>query len=349
MHSHKAFATLSEFLLQAGTEYFILDVSRTRHLLDNQRFFDYENNERPYDCPRQGYAWFCLVFWNKSMNQEHYIWFLKLPVDEQGLIQQAARDQFLQIVIEALGNELQKVDTTSAELPENPFVFVPSQQLLADCNAFIRHHLDLPNRPGLAKAFTYIKAPNVQPWAELSVQDISDFASKIHHKPHEQAVIANLSQLPDAVCLCLFSSFEGIKLPSELNHALLNYQQSADDKLSAMALRALASSHNSAVKDYVHSLISSDNPLDIETLVVIAGRFWQCLIPQEHTEQDYLSLYLAKVAKADAHFDLFKGIYADLVHLPSLRVFLLATIRQKAQCEVLNQAIATLFAKRARN
>lgn len=355
MSSSSSFGTLSEFLLQAGTEYFVIDLSRTRNVIDNQLFFDYETNKLPYATPRQGNAWLCVVFWNKQMNQEHYMWFLKLPIDEQSLLQQAARDQFLHIVTEALGQQLQNVDQKQAQLPDNPFVFIPSQQLLADCNALIRHRLGLPQRASVKQALNYIKAPNVQPWSTLSVQDMSDLAIMIDQDEVQQAFVQNLEILPQPVCVCLCSAFEGIKLPQLVQERLLNFHPHCDSSLAPMILRALASSRSDTVDKYIQKLIASENMLDTETLVVIAGRHWQALSPERAFEQpsstvekgstdsNLLALYFDKVAKADGNFALFRGIFTDMVQLPSLRVFLLALLRSEHDYDALKKASATLF------
>jgi hypothetical protein len=353
MTSPQSFSTLSEFLLQAGTEYFIIDVSRTRHLLDNQVFFDYENNKAPYANPRQGHAWLCIVFWNKQLNQEHYIWFVKLPVDEQGLLVQAAINQFLQIVTQALGQQLQGMDEKNAELPENPFVFTPSQQLLSDCNSTIRKHLNLPERPGLQKALSYLKAPSVQPWDELSLQDMSDLALQIDSAPVQQAFVQNLEILPKAVCLCLFSTFEGLQLPVQVEQSMLSYHARCEAALAPMVLRALASTRTEQVNNYIRQLVANKDALDIETLIVIAGRHWQALSPEtlmseEQSPQDYLRLYFEKLAAADNSYALFQGVFTDMVQLPSLRVFLLAMIRSDIKDANLKEAVQSFLSSATR-
>jgi len=343
MTKSASYSTLSEFLLQAGTEYFVIDVSRTRQILDNQVLFDCELNNIPFPRPRQGHAWLCVVFWNKSMNTEHYMWFLKLPVDEQSLLMQAARDEFLNIVVTALGNEFQQIEKQQAELPENPFVFAPNQQQLADCNATIRKYLKLAARPQMKAAINYLKAPSVQPWDTLAVQDISDLALFIEDTEIQHAFMQNIEVLPEPVCVCLFSALEGCQLTENLIDVLLNYHRQCEASLSSMALRALASSQTPKVQKYLEQLISSEQDLDLETLVVIAGRHWQTLVPKANSTQDYLTLYFEKVIKTDSSHALFRGVFADLVQIPELRVFILAMLRSSTQSDSLNRAIATLF------
>nr|WP_136251654.1 DUF3549 family protein [Ningiella ruwaisensis] len=343
-----SWGTLSEFLLQAGTEYFIIDVSRTRCLLDNQRFFEIELNKCPYPHPRQAHAWFCIVFWNKQLSHDHYMWFLKLPIDEQGLLQQAARDQFLHIVVDALGKELQNAASQQAQLPENPFVFAPSQQLLADCNAFICQKLGLAKRSGFHQALRYLKAPNIQKWDELTVQDMSDLALEINSSEVSDAFVTHLSSLPHPVLVCLCSTFEGVRLNDEVQNSLINYYANADRAIAPTIIRALASSQTKKVKRFIDALILDDAALDTESLVVIAGRHWQLLSPERDNEgtglnTDLLLAFFGKVASVDKSFALFRGLFADLVQIPELRVFILAMLRDESLKPSLKRAVQSLF------
>jgi hypothetical protein len=113
--------TISEFLLQAGTDYRAFDMARGIRPLESPLFLDIESAIVPAPYPRQQHAWFGILFFNKQMSIEHYIWFVKLPLDEQGLVIGAARQQFLQIVVEAMGQSLGKQN--------NPQILIVSAEL----------------------------------------------------------------------------------------------------------------------------------------------------------------------------------------------------------------------------
>tara|TARA_Y100000814_G_scaffold293367_1_gene274622 strand:- start:1382 stop:1690 length:309 start_codon:yes stop_codon:yes gene_type:complete len=99
----KQINSISEFLLQAGTEYLVFDLGRRIEPLESQTFLNIENGLHIPPFPRQKHAWFGIVFWNKRASNQHYIWFIKLPIDEQGLVVTATRNHFLQIIVDALG------------------------------------------------------------------------------------------------------------------------------------------------------------------------------------------------------------------------------------------------------
>jgi hypothetical protein len=331
--------TISEFLLQAGTEYRVYDMGRGIEKLENQTFIDLENNLMPVPCPRAGFAWYGLVFWNKQLSHEQYIWFVKIPIDERSLLSQAARNQFLEAVVTALGSQLEKTKEKGAQLPENPYIFTPSQQQLADFNALIRKELMLSARLGLSKAVAYIKAPSVLPWEELALQDIADLAVHIERKDIEQALHSNLEKLPVQVLTALCSSFENISIDAALTDKLIQLFENAEfAEIQHMVLRGLKNSTASdIVKQFFHELITQGKP-DVECLVIIAGRHFRLL-----TDDSLLVDYLSKVIDIDTTLQLFRGIYADLVQVPETRFALLSLMRRSDLPEPLAKAIAALY------
>ena len=63
MSNPASISTLSEFLLQAQTQYIVFDLGRGIRKIDNQTFFEWENQQTPCQFPRQDNAWFCITFW----------------------------------------------------------------------------------------------------------------------------------------------------------------------------------------------------------------------------------------------------------------------------------------------
>ena len=339
--SQNTIDTISEFLLQAGTEYRVFDLSRGIQAIDSQTFMDYETNTQAFASPRNGHAWFGIVFWNKQLNQEHYIWFIKLPIDENSLLITAARNQFLEIVVSALGRELEHAKERQAELPENPFVFKPSQQLMADFNAVSKQTLNVKFDEKHASVRNYIKAPSVQDWRELSLQSISDFAVIAEHSDEKQALLAkNFHLLASPFLVSICTSFENIRLSQPLVEVIMNMHKSCEDEqLRSMLLRALSKQSNEKIVELVDSLIHEPST-SVSELVVIAGRFWLYL-----TDANRLKLFLQACIDKDNSFKLFKGIYADLVQVHILRAQLLNLIRASDISDSMARAFAALFAE----
>ena len=95
--------TLSQFLSTANTQFQVYDMGRRVQSIDMMAFHQFENLASPYPYPIQGHAQFAIVFWDAS--QQHYIWFLKLALDERGLLSPAPRTQFIKMIIAALGRD----------------------------------------------------------------------------------------------------------------------------------------------------------------------------------------------------------------------------------------------------
>jgi hypothetical protein len=365
MASQSSISTLSEFLLQAQTQYKVFDLGRGIRNIDNQTFFEWENQQSPCAYPRQDHAWFCIVFWNERLNDEQYIWFIKLPLDENGLLISAALNQFLEIIVQALGQNLEHTQNSKAQLPENPFVFVPSQQQLADCNAHIRKVLNV-KRSTNPKANAYLQAPSLvedeQAWASLSLQDIADFVihpnSDNTSSEHIQRLIAqNLSAYAKPVLNCLFASLESVEVNETLASALIKFHQSSPEpNLAALCIRAMSYKPHALCIDYLSQLIQAGarnndtnqdlgansnktTGTDLETCVVIVGRYWSLLNNSEN-----LASFMHNVALLDNSYNLFKGLYADLVKIPETRKTMLSFIRQADRSQEVSKAIGALFA-----
>lgn len=331
--------TISEFMLHANTQYRVYDMGRGIEFMDTQKFIDIESNLIPVPCPRAGCAWFAVVFWNKQLSQEQYIWFVKLPIDERSLIVQAARNQFLETVVTALGTDLEKSAEKGGKLPENPFIFKPSQQQLADINALIRRDLQLPARSGLSLAVAYLQAPNVINWQNLALQDIADLAAHIERKDILDAVNKNICELSVQVLTALCSSFENCRYGETLTTSLIELYRSAEyAEIQHMVLRGLKGSEcKEQVSAFLLELLQQGQP-DTECLVVIAGRHFRLL-----ADEALLRLYLSKLIESDPSCQLFNGVYTDLVQVPETRSRLLRLMHQPDLPESIAHAIASLY------
>jgi len=331
--------TISEFMLHAGTDYRVYDMGRGSESIDSQTFIELENNQLPAPCPRSGHAWFGIVFWNKNVGDEQYIWFLKLPIDERSLIIQAARNQFLETVVTALGSELEKSAEKGGQLPENPFIFTPSQQQLADINAMIRRDLRLSKRQGLSNAIAYIKNPAVNTWQDLALQDIADLAAHIEQDDIAQAVIQNLAALPVQVLTAFCSSLENTRFDDALTDQLIELFATAEyAETQHMILRGLKGSQcTHKVSTFINALLTHGQP-DTECLVIIAGRHFRLL-----NDEALLITFCEKLIAHDPSYQLFRGIYSDLVQVPTSRIGLLKLMRRTDLPSPIANAIASLY------
>lgn len=331
--------TISEFLIQAGTDYRVFDMARGIRPVESQHFLDVESATVPAPYPRQQHAWFGILFFNKTMSHERYIWFVKLPLDEQGLVIGAARQQFLQVVIEALGQTLDKQNSPNNQLPENPFTFIPNQQQLADFNSIGRVELGIPLSEHFNLVEQYLTNPSQHDWRTLPLQGIADFTASLQQDTIRQLMLKQFSTLAPDMQYALCASLENHPVEEEISILLINWyhQDIADEKRLHSALRGLCQSQAKiAVNSLITFALNGVNGQTSEVLMLIAARHWQYL-----KESTTLTLYIELLAVCKD--DLFIGLYSDLVQIPEIRGSMLEVLRWPQKSPQLSHAIGQLF------
>jgi hypothetical protein len=342
--------TISEFLLQAGTDYRVFDMARGIRSLGSQLFLDIENATVPAPYPRQQHAWFGILFFNKQMSNEHYIWFVKLPLDEQGLVIGAARQQFLQIVVSALGQTLDKQNKQHNQLPENPFTFVPNQQQLADFNSIGRVELGISLSGCSNLVEQYLTAPEQHDWRAISLQGIANFTASLQQSKNKHLLLTQFLMLAPDMQHALCASLENHQIDEDISSLLIHWyhQDIKDEKRLHSVLRGLCQSQTKViVNSFISLILHSTNEQVNERinghssvrLMLIAARHWQCM-----KEPAILALYVEQLAACED--EPFIGLYSDLVQIPEIRELMLSVLRWPEKSPQLSQAIGQLFGQK---
>ena len=342
--------SISEFLLHAGTEYKVFDIGRRLTIIDNQSFLDIESGNAYAPLPRQQHAWFGIVFWNKQSSTEHYIWFVKLPIDEQGLVIAAARNHFLDIIVDGLGQSILEDTEKAKTLPDNPYSFVPNQALLAQFNALVKRALSQPLSDEAKQVEAYIQAPQLVDWQQLSMQSVADFASSLptHSKLAllEEAFTNNANLYSDVFLNTFMEMLEYVPISTSLEQFVLQrfFQKEMYDDINLAALRALSSNaFNQDIHCELKSILSKDISTRLDVLSVVAARHY------EQMDNELLTLFLTQAAKVDENEGhdgaLFSGFFSDLVQIPKLRRQVLTLLRSPGRPAVLANAFNQLFAQ----
>ncbi|MFB2778683.1 DUF3549 family protein [Shewanella mangrovisoli] len=327
--------TLSQFLTTAKTQFQVYELGRRVQHIDMLAFHQIESLVTPYPYPIQGHAQFAIVFWNES--QQHFIWFLKLPLDEQGLLSPAPRSQFIEMVLTALGQDPTQplTDEQQDRLANNPFSFKPSQEKLAVFNALVRKQLGLSASIQYEFAVQYLSgqiAPSE--WQHIGLQGLSDVCVRLGELDHEQQLLASFDNSAIEVQIALCQCLEHLHLTEALANKLYDKFVTASPEYQAYYLRALASHTELSQQALTH--LQQTERLEANELISIAGRNWTVL-KQELSR----SIYLEALARQPQAF--FNQIFADIVSIPSLRNHLLGELRNPNRSVQLSQAIGGLF------
>ncbi|TWX67215.1 DUF3549 family protein [Colwellia demingiae] len=339
-------ATLSELLKLSGSQYRLYDIGRLVSKLPKEQFEKVELNQLPYPTPTQGCACIAIAFWQKQSSQP-YLWLLKLPLDEHGLLNQGARNHFIAIIVEALGADLTQETSKKQEelLSSNPYLFTPAQYKLASLNSKIK--VDLKQQPSayFSPFKQYLShGSDWNNWQAVGVQGITDFIARIKHDNHSELLLNALPHLPDEVLSPVCSALENEQYPVDLIDALVVALESAltspQTSTKAMQLlRALAAnSHHIHVKKIIEQLLSKQQ-VSSELLITLSGRCWQAL-----ADEKMLMCYFEHLLRNN-DLPLFSSIFKDLATIPLIRPVAFQCIRSENRSPALAQAIGQLFSQ----
>lgn len=349
--------TISQLLHSSNSQFRIYDIGRKIEKISKEQFEKIELNQIPYPSPTQGHACFAIAFWQKQSPQP-YLWLLKFPLDERGLLNQGARNHFISIIIEALGNDLTQDANEQQEalLKSNPYLYTPAQYKLASLNSKIKFELKQAPSEYLSPFITYLSNENDWGnWQAVGVQGITDFAVRIKESINDQEdyslqLISALPYLPNEVLLPLCGALENEQFSVELIDALLNFLQAKltsakanknqDEvliQLQQYLLRSLASNcQHLHVKKFINTLLEQEYVAP-ELLITLSSRCWLAL---DNTTQ-LMAFFEHLVACEDNA--LFNSIFKDLVTIPIMRPVVFQCMRAPERSSALSHAIGQLF------
>ncbi len=327
--------TLTQFLNAANTQFEVYELGRRVQHIDNLAFAQIEQQACPYPAPIQGHAQFAIVFWDAS--EQHYIWFLKLPLDERGLLSPAPRTQFIRMVLEALGSDLTQPlsETDQDKLANHPFAFKPAPEKLALFNALVKKQLAKPASPQYEFAYQYLSGQHApERWQDVGLQGIADICARANELDHQQHIENAFKHCAIEVQIALCQQLEHLAITEKLAECLLLKFRQVEVEHQLYFMRALASQPQFA-QQAVQYLAEQDK-LDELALITIAGRNWTVL-----KDDQTRTLYLEALAKQDQRF--FNQIFADIVAIPAIRTQLLMALRDPERSSTLSAAIGGLF------
>lgn len=330
-------ATITELLSLSQCQYRVYDIGRRIEKISKDSFEKLENNQLPHATPLQGHAHLAICFWQKQ-SPTPYLWFVKLPLDERGLLNQGARNHFIAIIIEALGTDLSVNPTEKQEelLKNNPYIFTPSQYKLAMLNSLLNVELKKPASSHYQPVVQYFETQDWSQWHQLGAQGITDFASRLNENANESLLITSLKHLPKEVLSPLCSALENVELPADVIKEIAALYSNVDAEKQAMLLRSIACSYAHPYSQQLFSDLLKGQNITQELAIILAGRCWSIL------ENPTLCLLYLE-AMAQHHSDIFPAIFKDIVAIPAIRPHVFNCMRDPQRSEALAKAIGALF------
>ncbi len=342
-------STITELLECTGDRLRFFDMGRRIQKISHQQFLQFEKTEIAYPLPLQQQAWFAMIFQDEGKQGEPFIWFLRFPLDEQGKLVQAARDDFMQRLAERLGESLsaqQKGQQMEAALEDNPYSFKPKEERMAQFHAKASCLLKQSPSKYYLQAKDYFSGRlGWDKWSSLGYQGIADIAARLDQDGNEATIIQALSNIESeplvALCHCLESEVISVAgTQALLSRAELELQNDAPNlALITAVLRGASQSRSDTVrKQIAHSFLNASCGNHIEVLAALSGRAWEWL-----RDDQIRMLFLERLAENNAGQDAFNQCMTDLLFMPGMRAPLLASVRDPQRSNKLSNAIGALF------
>ncbi|GAA3912323.1 DUF3549 family protein [Litoribacillus peritrichatus] len=340
--------TITDFVKSLDAELRVFDMGRRLYRLSNKQFQTFENFETPYPTPLQRHAWLGILIWWKETKEEPLIWFLKLPLDEQGIIIPASRDDFIQRLMKAIQNRVHNPETRDQSiLSESELAFTPNQERMAAFHAKISHFLNKNASSFYEPAISYLKKEQeVDSWDTIGLQGLADVCARLEDMNHEEVIKSSLKWLPETPKMLVLTLLENEIPSTDLSLTILDLarqelaQSTPNPTLLAAYLRAMSGSKAATPRqELIIEMLANDQVNNnLELISAIASRCWKDL------ENESLCFQLFEcIAQMDSGEYIFIQFYSDLVAIPGVRPWLMAVIRSTERSEALSKCIGVLF------
>ncbi|WP_438970168.1 DUF3549 family protein [Methylophaga sp.] len=345
--------TLSEFLHQSGAKYRVFDMGRRVTKMNADEFVNFEWAKKPYPLPFQRKASFGVIFWHPEAPEKHYVWFLTFPLDEQGLLIQTARDEFLMMLLERVGEcMLAAADGKQIEgaLKDSPYTFTPREDKMAAFNAQSTHSLGLNPSQFYPEAHAYFTGRKpMDSWQTLGMQGVADVAVRLDNSSETIDLVRTLPKVPEEPFNVLSTFLENaqpsIGLVEVLAQRLDVHLQEKKPNIPMICACLRAASNSPAqglVDQMVAHVLKHKISQNIEVLATISGRLWRSLkLPH------LCQLYVEQLAlnNSGSAYAAFSQLLADLMYMPDLREPVMRALRDPNRSQHLNRFIGKMFGK----
>ena len=334
--------TLTGFFERSGADVLLFHMGRRVTICPQDTLVALENLEAPWPEPWQAQARLGIVFQLGDM-PEPAIWFLALPLDEQGYLSPGQRDAFLQRLLETLGRNAQSIDSSKHEeiehlMQDNPLAFTPSTHFQAMLNAQATQHLGLAASQHLEIVEAYFSRQMNIDWQALGLQGVADFTVRMDTRQVQQLIDA-LPDMPTELLLALAYCLEHLILSEGLVRALIGRgeqaAQAADLESLCACIRAVGSTYGEPAAQWYSELLEDTAASGPDILAAIAGRGWLHL-----EDGQRLPLFLNRLAE-DPRTD-FGAVIRDLALIPRLRLPVIMFLKEAPKGSSLQQRLAAI-------
>lgn len=335
--------TLCDFFTRSGARSRFYTLGRRVAPCEPDTLAAFEVGERAWPAPWLGRAQLACVFQLRE-DSDPLVWFLSLPLDEQGHLDPAPRDAFLQRLLETLGRtagQLEGGDGTPIDnlMQDNPLAFTPelTQRALLHARASADFDRTASEHFEPAEALLTGQMPD-EAWQALGLQGIADFCVR-HDTAQANALARVLDTLPVEALRPLCQCLEHVVPAPSLVEALIARGEAAardgDLETFCACVRAVGHGDRDRVGPWYEALMQDRAACGPDLLAAIAARGWAQL-----EDERRLPLFLDALARQAGEG--FVNVVRDLALVPRLRLPLLMTLRQAAPDSAIGRRLSPL-------
>ncbi len=356
VHTMQTIQTLTDFLNASNVSFRLFDMGRRVTKLSSETFCHAEQARIPYPLPYLKHAWIGILLWNPKQTDQQIIWFLKLPLDEQGLLVQSARDDFLHRLARCVGDQLLDKAVEQDSLKDNPFAFTPDQDKMAAFHAKAGLILRQPPSAFYQPTRDYLSGlRGYDAWQNLGIQGIADLCSRLELDSNDAVLIHALDKLPLQPLTAFAAQLEHQPIPHPLGQQLSRrlHRELETDSCSpgttqpgtlAALLRGLSHCHSDELRhNALRAVLQSSFGTDLEILAAIASRCWQDL-----QDTGVCNDFLEALAGNEAGQPAFNQIITELVFIPGMRAPIMDGLRNPDRSDALAMALGGFFGQAKR-
>ncbi|MCW4151523.1 DUF3549 family protein [Halomonas sp. 18H] len=334
--------SLYNFFVRTGAEVRLYHLGRRVEPCPLESLCALEHDAAAWPAPWQNQARFALMFRIGDL-EDPLIWFLALPLDEQGQLDPAARDAFLQRLLETIGRNVEGLGREDSRpidnlMKDNPLAFTPSTNFQAMLHARASHDFERPASQHLEPVEAYLTGQQIVDWRALGLQGLADFAVRMDDASQHQ-VAHSIATLPSEMLVSLCYCLEHVGIADTLAESLRQRGERAaadgDVETFCACVRAVSGADESLVGEWYDSLLDDEQACGPDLLAAMAGRGWQHL---EHARR--LPRFLTRLAK-EPRAD-FAAVARDLALIPRLRLPVLMTLREADPASPIGRRLAHL-------
>ncbi|SEL98042.1 DUF3549 family protein [Halomonas daqiaonensis] len=334
--------SLHDFFLRSGAEVKLYHLGRRVEPCALDILAAFESGEMAWPVPWQGTARLAMVFRLGDL-EDPLIWFLALPLDEQGHLDPAPRDAFLQRLLETLGRGVQGLGPTQSSeidnlMKDNPLAFNPSLPFQAVLHARASLDTGLPASQHLEPVEAYLSGQQAIDWRALGLQGLADFAVRLDATT-SRPLATRLDTLPGEVLTSLCYCLEHVAIADDLARSLRRRGEAAsrsgDIETFCACVRAMSGASTELAGAWFDVLLDDPDACGPDLLAAIAGRGWHHLEDAER-----LPRFLTRLAETPG-VD-FTAVARDLALIPRLRLPLLMTLREAGTESAIGRRLAGL-------